>query len=114
MNGAYLDLIANAGKAAITHIALFDGGAEISGGSPAYARKAVTWTGPTAGDGLIRPNADLDFDIPAGADVTGWRGFTALTGGTDYDGETLTTESFAAQGVYTLLAAATGIDHDAV
>lgn len=113
MNGAYLDLIATEGKNTITHIALFDGAGEITGGSPAYARKAVTWTGPTAGDGTIRPNADLDFDIPAGATVDGWRGFTALTGGTDYDGAALTAEDFAGQGVYTLLAASTGIDHDA-
>lgn len=113
MNTAFLDALATHGGTLITHIALFDTGVEISGGSPAYARLAVTWTAPS-GDGLIRPTADLTFDIPAGADVTEWRGFSALTGGTDYGGETLTTESFAAQGEYTLLAASTAIDLNAV
>jgi hypothetical protein len=113
MNTAYLDFIANAGAAEITHIALFDGAAEITGGTPAYARQAVTWTAPS-GDGLIRPDADLEFDIPAGATVDGWRGFDALTAGTDYDGAALTAEAYAGQGTYTLLSASTGIDHDAV
>lgn len=114
MNGAYLDLIATTGKTTITHIGLVDGdGDELTGGDPAYARQAVTWTGPTTGDGLIRPNADLTFNVPAGATVAGWRGYTALTEGTDYGGAALTPEEFAGQGTYKLLAAATGIDHDA-
>jgi len=113
VNGAYLDLIATTGKTTITHIALFDGAVELSGGAPAYARKAVTWTGPTAGNGLIRPSVDLDFDVPAGATVDGWRGFTAPTGGTDYGGAALTPEVYAGQGIYRLLAASSGIDHDA-
>lgn len=111
MNAAYLDATANAGGALITHIGLFNGAAEISGGTPAYARKAVTWTAAAAG--LIRPSGDLVFDIPAGATVDGWRGFSALTAGTDYDGKALTPEVYAGQGTYTLLAAQTAIDHDA-
>lgn len=112
MNTAFLDAMALQADVIITHIALFDGATEISGGTPAYARKAVTWT--AASGGLIRPTADLNFDIPAGADVDGWRGFSALTGGIDYGGAALTLEAFAAQGVYTLVAAATGIDFNAV
>ena len=111
MNATYLDLIAAAGGTACAYIGLMDTGTEITGGSPAYARKAVTWV--DSGDGLIRPTADLTFDIPAGADVTEWRGFSAITAGTDYGGATLTTESFAAQGQYKLLSASTGIAHDA-
>jgi hypothetical protein len=112
MNIAFLDVLANHGATLITHIALFDGASEITGGSPAYARQAVTWT-TASGDGLIRPDANLDFDIPAGATVDGWRGFTALSGGTDYDGDAVTAEAYAGQGVYTLLAASTAIDLDA-
>lgn len=108
MNAAFLDAMALQADVLITHIALFDGATEITGGSPAYARKAVTWTAPSAG--LIRPTANLVFDIPAGADVTEWRGFSASSGGTDYGGADLTDEAFAAQGTYTLLAASTGID----
>jgi hypothetical protein len=111
MNTAYLNLIADAADA-ITHIALFDDGVEITGGSPAYARQAVTWTAPS--NGLVRPDGNLAFDIPAGATVDEWRGFSADTGGTDYGGEDLTPEAFAGQGTYTLLAASTGIQHTAV
>lgn len=92
----------------ITHIALFGNGSEVTGGSPAYARLAVTWTAPSGG--LIRPTANLVFNIPAAGVVDEWRGFTASSGGTDYGGELLTEETFAAQGTYTLLAASTAID----
>lgn len=112
MLAAYLNAIRDHGQSLITHIGLFDGGTEITGGSPAYARKAVTWVDD--GDGVSRPNANLVFDIPAGADVTGWRGFSASTAGTDYGGETLATESYTGQGTYTLLAASTSITHTAV
>jgi hypothetical protein len=111
MNTAYLNLIANAADA-ITHIALFGNGSEVTGGTPAYARKAVTFTAPSGG--LVRPTADLDFDIPAGGVVDEWRGFSASTGGTDYGGALLTEETFAGQGTYRLLAASTGIQHTAV
>lgn len=109
MTEGYRNLIATAGGAAITHIGLMDGASEITGGSPAYARQAVTWAAASAG--TIRPNADLTFNIPASATVDGWAGFTALTGGTSYGGQALTAEDFAGQGQYKLLAAGTGILH---
>ena len=95
------------GTDVITHIGLFDGASEITGGTPAYARIAVTWA--AASGGARRPTGDLTFDIPAGATVDGWRGFTALTDGTNYGGAALTAEDFAGQGQYKLLAASTGI-----
>lgn len=112
MNQTYRDLVANAGAAAISHIGLVNGGGiELAGGSPAYARLPVTWT--AAVDGVVRPDANLVFDVPAGATVAGWRGYNASSGGTDYDGGPLTSEVFAGQGTYTLLAAGTGITHNA-
>lgn len=110
MNTAFLNALANHGASLITHIALFGNGSEVTGGSPAYARKAVTWV--TAANGDIVPNANLVFDIPAAGVVDEWRGFTALTAGTDYGGAALTEETFAGQGTYTLLAASTAIDLD--
>lgn len=111
MTATYLDAVANHGGGLITHIGLVnESGTEISGGS--YARKPVTWTA-ASGDGLIRPNANLVFDIPAGVTVGGWRGYSALSGGTNYGGQDLTQEAFANAGTYTLLAASTGIDHNA-
>jgi hypothetical protein len=112
LNTAYLNFLATAADTEITHIGLFDDlGVELTGGSPAYARQAVTWTAPS--NGLIRPTADLVFDVPAGAVVAEWRGFDAATSGTDYGGELLPNESYTGQGTYTLEAASTGIDHNA-
>lgn len=111
MNTTYCNAIANAGGALITHIGLVNPlGNELSGGSPAYARKAVTWA--AAANGLVRPRGDLVFDVPAGATVAGWRGYSAARGGTDYGGASVTQEDYAEQGEYTLLAGATSINHD--
>ena len=108
MTADYRNLIADAGGAAVSHIGLVDGGgSEITGGS--YARLAVTWT--TASNGTIRPSSDLVFDVPAGATVAGWRGYSAITSGTNYGGEDLASETFNNAGTYTLLAASTGINH---
>lgn len=112
MNATYLNAIRNHGQSLISHIGLVDDlGVELSGGSPAYARKPVTWTSPS--DGVMRPSGDLTFDIPAGVTVGGWRGYSALSAGTDYGGQTLTQEAYAQQGQYTLLAASTDITHSA-
>lgn len=107
MTVTFRNAMLTSGAALITHIGLMDGGTELSGGSPAYARKSVTWG--TASNGVIRPTTDLTFDIPANKTVTSWAGFTALTGGTNHGGGTLVYESFAAQGQYKLIASGTGI-----
>lgn len=108
MNSTYLNLIGDAGAAAITHIALLNS----SNVEVGDARKPVTWT--TAADGLIRPDADLEFAMTSGEEVTQWRGYSALTAGTDYGGEALTPVTFSNDGTYTLNAAETAIDHNAV
>jgi len=109
MTTTYLNLIAETGRSTLTHIGLVNGsGVEISGGS--YARKAVTWT--AASNGVIRPNADLVFDVPSGATVAGWRAYSGSAGGaTNYGGADLTSQNFASSGTYTLLAASTSISH---
>ena len=119
MNTAYEDALGSHGKSILTHIALFDdAGNEISGGT--YARQPVTWTDPGTGSGgaddpgEIRITTNLVFDIPAGNTVAEWRAFTALTGGTDYGGASLTNETFASDGQYTLEAANTSIEHNAL
>lgn len=106
MNGTFLDSLATHGKGLITHIGLVNG----AGAAVGDARKAVTWTGPTGGDGLIRPSADIVFNMTAGQDVAGWRGYSALTAGTDYGGAALTAVNFSNDGTYTLAAASTSID----
>ncbi len=112
MNATYRNAIADHGGSLITHIGLVDEtGTELSGGDPAYARQAVSWT--SASDGTIRPDADLTFNVPASTTVGGWRGYSASTGGTDYGGADLTQETYEGQGEYKLLAASTGILHQA-
>ena len=111
MDTNYRNAIADHGAGLIPYIGLIDEtGTEISGGS--YARQAITWT--TASGGTIRPNADLVFEVPAGETIAGWRGYSALTGGTDYGGETLAAESYTNAGEYELIAAETGILHTSV
>ena len=108
MNNAYLEALATAGKALITHIALKNSvDAQVGD-----ARKAVTW-GANDGDGDFLMTGDLVFNMTSGEDVAKWSGWSALTSGTEYGGATLTPVSFSNNGTYTLLAASTGISHNA-
>jgi hypothetical protein len=110
MNATYRNAIAAHGASLITHVGLVNGsGTELSGGG--YARLPASWT--TEMDGQIRLSSNRLFTVPAGSTVAGWRGFSALTGGTDYDGGALTPETYANAGTYELTAAQTGINHDA-
>lgn len=107
MNANYHNALAIHGATLITHIGLVDaGGTELSGGG--YARLPVTWVRT---DNQLRPNANLVFTTEAADVVAGWRGFSALTGGTDYGGATVTTRTYSNPGTYTLLAASTSISH---
>ncbi|GAA4059852.1 phage tail fiber protein [Actinomadura miaoliensis] len=77
------------------------GAAEVSGGSPAYARKAITWNA-AAGGNLDSSNAPV-FDVPGGTTVTHFGLWSAASGGTFYSGGQLSAnETFTAQGQYTL------------
>lgn len=72
-------------------------GTEPSGGSPAYVRKALTWTAGGT-DGVV--TATATFDIPAGATIVGAGVHTAVTAGTYLDGGAVTSQAFASQGTY--------------
>jgi hypothetical protein len=78
----------NAARNAITGAALYAAafttaasgdtpGTEVSGGSPAYARKAVTWTNGAAG----AASASVVWDIPASTTVASVGLFDAATAG---------------------------------
>ncbi len=73
-------------------------GTEVSGGSPAYARKAITWG--SASGGVI--TATVTFDVPSGTTVVGAGVHTAITAGTYLDGGSVTSQAFATQGTYAL------------
>lgn len=76
-------------------------GNEITGGSPAYARKAITWG--TAASGEIAMTNDPVFDVPA-TTVAAVGFWSAATAGTQYGDYDVTDEVFAAQGTYTVTA----------
>lgn len=69
------------------------GASEISGGSPAYARKAVTWN--AAASGNLDNNANPVFDVPASTTIT-WIGeWSAATAGTFYGSSPLNATGYA-------------------
>lgn len=75
-------------------------GTEVSGGSPAYARKAITWN--AASGGTKTSNGTVTFDVPA-ATVAYFTLHSAATAGTYYGSGSLSaSEVFAAQGQYQL------------
>lgn len=96
--------LATAYGTAATHAALYttapggSAGTEVTGGSPAYARKAISWSAPS--NGVI--TATVTFDVPAGTTVVGAGVHTALTAGTYLDGATVASQNFATQGTYQL------------
>lgn len=99
------EALATAYAAQATHAALYttvpgaSAGTEVTGGSPAYARKAISWTAGSS-DGVT--TATVVFDVPAGTTVVGAGFHTASTGGTYLDGGAVTSQPFASQGTYTL------------
>jgi len=86
---------------------------EVTGGSPAYARKAIAWNAagtPTPGSMDDSTNGAV-FDIPAGTTVawiSGWN-----TAGTSrYFKKAVTNEVFGSQGTYTVTDADLDLNND--
>lgn len=75
------------------------GASEVTGGAPAYARKALTWSPGTTGTNT----ATVTFDVPTGITITHAGVWTAVTAGTFLDGAALAaSQAFSAQGTYQL------------
>lgn len=73
-------------------------GTEVTGGSPAYARKSISWG--AASGGVI--TGTVTFDVPTGTTVVGAGVHTAITAGSYLDGAAVTSQAFASQGTYQL------------
>jgi hypothetical protein len=71
-------------------------GTEPTGGSPAYARRPLTWGAPSAS----AVTATATFDVPSGATLVGAGCHTAVTAGTYLDGAAVASQAFASQGTY--------------
>ena len=80
-----------------------DGANEVTGGSPAYVRKAITMAAPSAG--AIAASTQPVFDVPASTTVTHVGFWSAVSGGTFLGSADVTDETFASQGTYTLTSA---------
>lgn len=104
MSVNYHNAIANHGRTLVTHVSLHTGNpgatgaSEVAGGSPAYARVAITWA--TASGGNIDSSNTPTFNVPAGTTVTHVGFWSAATGGTFYGSDAVTAETFAGQGTY--------------
>jgi len=90
----------------VTHISLHSGdpGAsgenELSGGSPAYARRPIAWSAADGGE--IVGDSTYQFNVPAGATVAHVGFWGAAEGGTFYGSDALYAEMFDGQGLYPL------------
>lgn len=79
------------------------GTSELTGGSPAYARKAASWSAASASSKAL--SASPTFDVPAGATVAYVGYWSAASAGTFYGSRALSaSETFTGQGTYTLSA----------
>lgn len=79
-----------------------DNTTEPSGGSPAYARKAASWSAASAGSKAL--SASVTFDVPAAFTVKSVGLWTALTNGTLLGYWDVTDEVYAGQGTYQVTA----------
>lgn len=75
---------------------------EVAGGSPAFARKALNWSAPSAS----AVTGTATFDVPSGTTVTyfGVTVSTTLTTADVRDSVAVTSQAFASQGTYAVTA----------
>jgi hypothetical protein len=83
---------------------------ELSGGSPAYARKAIAWSAASGGTMDDSTNGAV-FDVPAGATVS-WISGWNTAGTVRYFKKNVTDEAFGAQGTYTVTDADLNLNND--
>lgn len=74
------------------------GASEVTGGSPAYARKALTWTAGTTGTGT----ASATYDVPASTTVTHGGIWNAAAAPAFRDKVDITDQTFSSQGTLKL------------
>lgn len=80
------------------------GASELSGGSPAYARIAVTWDPASGGVMAADTGTPVIFDVESGDTVAYGGLWDASSGGNFIIGDAVTNHTFGAQGTYELTA----------
>lgn len=108
--GAQKDTLANSYATAAPYGALFtsdpgtsgSASGEATGGSPAYNRKALSWSTASGGTGVTTGGAT--FDVASGTTVTFFAVASSVTPGaaTLRDKVAVTSQAFASQGTYTV------------
>lgn len=73
-------------------------GSEVTGGSPAYARKAITWG--AAANGVT--SGSVTFDVPTGTTITFAGVCSAVSGDNLLDRVAIASQQFSSQGTYAL------------
>lgn len=86
------------------------GANEVSGGSPAYARKQLTYGAAASGAADISASATLD--IPASTSVTFLGIWDAVTGGVFLGQSSIATETFGSQGTLEVTEAELNLNND--
>jgi len=81
---------------------------EVTGGSPAYARKPLAWNAAN-GSGVATLNGDVVLDVPASTTVS-WVSYWNTAGTVRYLKKDVTDEVFGAQGTYTVKGTTTTLD----
>lgn len=76
-------------------------GTEVTGGAPAFARKASNWGATSASAATAAPVA---FDIPASTTVQSIAFYTLVSAGVFLDSAAITSQTFASQGTLTVTA----------
>lgn len=98
------NLMLDAFGTACTHMSLHTdtgGATEVTGGTPAYARKALSWASASAGSKALQATFPV-FDVPASTTVQSVGFYTAVTVGTQHAYVAVTAETFSSQGTYTI------------
>jgi hypothetical protein len=75
-------------------------GTELSGGSPAYARKAQTAGTATTATPSVMSYTVPAHDVASGSTVAGYGSHDAITAGNYLQGAGVTSQAFASQGTY--------------
>lgn len=83
---------------------------EVTGGSPAYARKAIAWSAAASGSMDDSTNGAV-FDVPASTTVS-WISGWNTAGTVRYFKKDVTDEVFGAQGTYTVTDADLDLNND--
>jgi len=82
---------------------------EVSGGSPAYARKAVTYNSAAAG--VVPFSNQPVFDVPGGVTIS-WISVWNTAGTVRYSKKQVTSETFGSQGTYTITSGSFDLNND--